>query len=93
MTELLFITAVALLITLGTGSSRAGERDQTRSYYDQRGSFAGSSSEHRDGTSSFYDRDGKFSGSSIRNSDGTTSYYGSDGKFRGSSTSTNGRHW
>jgi hypothetical protein len=61
--------------------------DVSRSFYDQRGSFSGSSIDHGKG-SSFYDRDGRFSGSAIRNSDGTTSYFGPDGKFRGSSTNT-----
>jgi hypothetical protein len=90
MWEMLFIISVALIIIGSFGGSntvRAGERDQTRSFYDRSGSFAGSSNS-RDNTSSFYDRSGKFSGSSIRNSDGTTSYYDQSGKFRGSSTNT-----
>ena len=75
------------MITLGT--SRAGERDLTRSYYDQRGSFAGSSNSHGN-TSSFYDRSlGQIQRlRDPHNSDGSTSYYGPDGKFRGSSTNT-----
>jgi hypothetical protein len=88
MWEMLFIISVALII-IGSfgGPSSARARDLTRSYYDQRGSFAGSSNSHGN-TESYYDKSGKFSGSAIRNSDGTTSYFGPDGKFRGSSSNT-----
>jgi len=90
MWEMFFIISVALIIIGSFGSSstvRAGERDLTRSYYNQRGSFAGSSNSHGNSIS-FYDKSGKFSGSAIHNSDGTTSYYNQAGKFRGSSTNT-----
>jgi hypothetical protein len=90
MWEMLFIISVALIIIGslgGSGTVRAGERDQTRSFYDRSGSFAGSSNSHGN-ASSFYDRGGKFSGSAIHNSDGTTSYFDQSGKFRGSSTNT-----
>ena len=90
MFELLFVTAIALLITIGTSNSRAGERDQQRSYYDRNGGFAGSSIDHGK-DASFYDRDGRFSGSAIRNSDGTTSFYNKSGHFTGSSTDTTQR--
>jgi len=87
MYELLFITTVALLITFGTGSSRADPRDQSRSYYDNNGSFSGSSIDHGK-DASFYDRNGRFSGSAIRNSNGTTSFYDKSGHFTGSSVDT-----
>ena len=91
MYELLFITAIALLITFGTGNSRADPRaDQQRSFYDRNGSFAGSSIDHGK-DASFYDRDGKFSGTAIRNSDGTTSFYDKSGHFTGSSIDTTQR--
>jgi hypothetical protein len=86
--EIFFIICVALMIAgsfAGSGTARA--RDLTQSYYDQRGSFAGSSNNHGK-TESYFDKSGKFSGSAIRNSDGTTSYFGADGKFRGSSSDT-----
>jgi hypothetical protein len=60
--------------------SRDGE--QSRSFYDQRGSFAGSSVT-RGNTTSFTDRNGRFDGTAIRNSDGTTSYYDRRGHFCG----------
>jgi hypothetical protein len=56
---------------------------QQRSYYDRRGSFAGSASQHGNLTSA-YDRNGHFAGSAIRNSDGTTSFYDRNGRFTGS---------
>src|SRR5215471_7914005 len=88
--EVFFIICLTLFIvgSLGSSSSvRAGERDQTRSYYDRNGSFSGSSIDHGK-DASFYDRSGKFSGSAIRNSNGTTSFYDKNGHFTGSSTST-----
>ena len=88
--EIFFFVSLALLI-FGLSSSRAQTaatvRDQTRSYYDRGGSFAGSSIDHGK-DASFYDRDGKFSGSAVRNSDGTTSFYDRSGHFTGSSKST-----
>src|SRR6266567_7703019 len=86
MWEMLFIISLALIIIGslgGTTTVRAGERDQTRSFYDRSGSFAGSSHSHGSSTS-FYDKSGRFSGSAIHNSDGTTSFYDQSGKFRGS---------
>jgi len=87
--ELFFIISLALLLfgTFGGNAVRAGERDQSRSYYDRGGSFSGSSIDHGK-NSSFYDRNGRFSGSAIRNSDGTTSFYDKNGHFTGSSQST-----
>lgn len=64
-------------------------KDQTRSYYDHNGSFAGTTNRHgNDNTTSAYDRSGSFAGSSIRNSDGTTSFYDRSGHFTGSSVDT-----
>ena len=61
--------------------------DDTRSYYDTNGSFAGSSNTDSGGrNTTFTDRDGKFSGSAIRNSDGTTSFYDRSGHFTGTNT-------
>jgi hypothetical protein len=90
MWEMLFIICITLFIVGSFGGSstvRAGDRDQTRSFYDRSGSFAGSSNSHGN-TSSFYDKSGRFSGSAIRNSDGTTSFYDKSGRFTGSSTNT-----
>jgi hypothetical protein len=55
----------------------------TRSYYDGRGSFAGSSSTH-DNRSSFYDSSGRFSGSAIRYGN-RTNFYGPRGNLTGTS--------
>jgi len=88
MYELIFIAAIALLITNGT--SRADDRNTQRSFYDRNGSFAGSSVDHGK-DASFYDRNGRFSGSAIRNSDGTTSFYDKSGHFTGSSVDTTQR--
>jgi len=63
---------------------------QTRSFYDGRGSFAGSSVE-RGNSTSVYDRHGRFDGTITRNSNGTSSYYDGRGRFTGSSTSTGPR--
>jgi len=84
----MFITLVSLLALVNMAS--ASEREQTRSYYDRNGSFAGSSSTHGN-SSSFYDKSGRFDGSAIRNSDGTTSFYDKSGHFTGSSTTTQPR--
>ena len=50
----------------------SAEAQQSRSFYDQRGSFAGSSVT-RGNSTSVCDGRGSFAGSSIRNSGGTTS--------------------
>jgi len=61
-----------------------------RSFYDSRGSFAGSSVT-RGNSTSFTDRNGRFDGTSIRNSDGTTSFYDRNGRFTGSVSNTTPR--
>jgi len=71
----------------GSSTVRAGERDQSRSFYDKSGSFAGSTMTHGN-TTSAYDKSGRFDGTAIRNSDGTTSFYDKSGHFTGSSTNT-----
>jgi hypothetical protein len=70
----------------------AAAEDRTRSFYDGRGSFAGSSTTYNGGrNTSAYDRNGSFSGSAIRNSNGTTSFYDKSGHFTGSSVDTGPR--
>ena len=81
---LMFATAVAVLAAAPYASA------QQRSFYDGRGSFAGSSVT-RGNSTSVYDRQGRFDGSIIRNSNGTSSYYDGRGRFTGSSTSTGPR--
>jgi hypothetical protein len=80
--KLLIVLIAALLFAITF--SRADER---RSFWDERGQFAGSSSSHGSSTT-FTDRDGRFNGSAIRNSNGTTSFYDKNGHFAGSSTNT-----
>jgi len=82
--------AAVLVLLLSMGFAHAGERDQSRSFYDRNGSFAGSSIQHGNSTS-LYDKSGHFSGSAIRNSDGSTSFYDRSGRFTGSSTNTSQR--
>jgi hypothetical protein len=83
---LIVITGAILL----TGLLAKAEPMQQRSFYDSRGSFAGSSTQHGN-TISIYDRSGRFNGSAIKNSDGTTSFYDRSGRFTGSSTNTSQR--
>jgi hypothetical protein len=83
----LFLAAI-LAATLASADP-FDRTDQTRSYFDHNGNFAGSSNTHgNDNTTSGYDRNGHFSGSAIRNSDGTTSLYDGRGHFTGSVTNT-----
>jgi hypothetical protein len=71
--KLLVITIIAaLIVTLSPLSLAHAQQSTSRSFYDQRGSFAGSSVT-RGNSTSFTDRAGKFDGTAIRNSDGTTS--------------------
>ena len=86
MTRLTTIAIVAVFITAFATSAFSFE-NQTRSFYDRNGSFAGSSSSQNN-TTSFSDRNGRFDGSTIRNSDGTTSVYDRNGHFTGSSVNT-----
>ena len=81
------VVALVLMVIMWATWSAHAEPLQSRSFYDSRGSFAGSSTQHGSSTS-FYDRSGRFSGSAIHNSDGTTSFYDKSGKFTGSSNNT-----
>jgi hypothetical protein len=90
MTKAMLIVAFLLAAT----DLAAAQQSTTRSFYDQRGSFAGSSvttprgQVQGSGTSSFYGADGHFTGSAIHNRDGTTNLYDARGRFMGSSTNT-----
>jgi hypothetical protein len=83
MTHILVAAAAAAVGILA--ATPYVEAQQQRSFYDARGSFAGSSVE-RGNSTSVYDRHGRFDGSIIRNSNGTRSYYDGHGRFSGSST-------
>lgn len=76
--------AVALVLT---ATAAFAEPSLSRSFYDNRGSFAGSSVTRGNATS-VYDRNGRFDGTVIRNSDGTNSFYDRNGHFTGSITNT-----
>jgi hypothetical protein len=65
----------------------AAAQSTTRSFYNERGSFAGSSVT-RGNSSSFYDWQGRFSGSAIRHGNSTSFY---DGRGRYSSINTSPR--
>ena len=57
------ICVVIFWIFMALRPAHAGERGggvQSRSFWDERGNFAGSSIDNRNGTSSAYDRDGRF---------------------------------
>jgi hypothetical protein len=69
------------MFSMGTCFAEPQQRSQ--SFYDARGSFAGSATT-RGNQTSFTDRAGKFDGTAIRNSDGTTSFYDRSGHFTGS---------
>jgi hypothetical protein len=60
-----------------------------RSFYNERGSFAGSSVQRGNGTS-FYDSRGSFDGSAIRHGK-WTSFYDGRGRYTGSSINTSPR--
>ena len=73
--------AISLLI-FGAMSASA----QTRSFYNERGSFAGQSFT-RGNSTSFSDGQGRFSGSAIRHGN-STSFYDGRGRFTGSVVNT-----
>jgi hypothetical protein len=89
-------TTMKHLLMLATGigilaaAPYASAQTATRSFYDQRGSFAGSSVTRGNSTST-YDARGSFAGSAIRNSNGTTSFYNGRGSFVGSRVNTGPR--
>jgi hypothetical protein len=61
----------------------------SRSFYDERGSFAGSSVT-RGKSTSFYDKQGRFSGTAL-NYGRSTSFYDGRGRFTGSVVNTGPR--
>ena len=66
--------------------TQAKAQSTTRSFYDNRGSFAGSSVT-RGNSTSFSDGQGRFSGSAIRHGN-STSFYDKSGHYTGSSINT-----
>ena len=84
--------SIAFVLALCAGTAAAQTTTETKSFWDDQGHFAGSSSSHEN-TTSYSDRDGRFNGSSIRNSDGTTSLYDRNGHFSGSVTNTTHPQW
>jgi len=81
---LMFFAALGILAVVP-----AYAQSISRSYYNERGSFAGSSIT-RGKSSSFYDGQGRFSGSSIKHGN-STNFYDGRGRFTGSSTNTGPR--
>jgi hypothetical protein len=75
------LLAISLLIFGATSASA-----QTRSFYNERGSFAGQSFT-RGNSTSFSDGQGRFSGSAIRRGN-STSFYDGRGRFTGSVVNT-----
>jgi hypothetical protein len=80
MRKLLIIAAVLVSTVVAHAQSTS------RSFYNERGSFAGSSIT-RGKSSSFYDSQGRFSGSTIKHGN-STSFYDGRGRFTGSSINT-----
>jgi hypothetical protein len=80
----LIIIAIAFLPSVAYAQSST-----TRSFYDNRGSFAGQSVT-RGNTTSFSDGRGRFSGSAIRHGN-STSFYDRSGRYTGSVTNTSPR--
>ena len=78
-------TILANAIALPAAAASA-QSTTTRSFYNERGSFAGSSAT-RGNLTSFSDGHGRFSGSSIRHGS-STSYYDRNRHYTGSVTNT-----
>jgi hypothetical protein len=74
------------LLTIAVLMTQAKAQSTTRSFYDNRGSFAGSSVT-RGNSTSFSDGQGRFSGSAIRHGN-STSFYDKSGHYTGSSINT-----
>jgi hypothetical protein len=74
------------LLTIAVLMTQAKAQSTTRSFYDNRGSFAGSSVT-RGNSTSFSDGQGRFSGSAIRHGN-STSFYDKSGHYAGSSINT-----
>jgi len=88
MQKVLASLSLITALTLATGAH--AQQSTSRSFYDQRGSFAGSSVTRGNATS-FSDRSGHFAGRAIKHSNGTTSFYDRNGRFTGSTTDTTPR--
>jgi hypothetical protein len=84
-----FWGALLWLLTTVFASAAEAQSSSSRSFYDGRGSFAGSSVT-RGNTTSFSDGRGRFSGSAIRHGNGT-SFYDARGRYSGSSINTGPR--
>jgi hypothetical protein len=84
----LWLAFTLWVISVFAGGAKA-EPFQTRSFYNERGSFAGSSVS-RGNSASFYDGRGSFSGSAIQHGN-STSFYDGRGHFTGSSVNTGPR--
>lgn len=82
MKRLVFLSAAIALL-----APAAAHAQNSKSYFDRNGSFAGSSVT-RGNSTTFTDRNGHFDGTATRNSNGTTSIYDGRGRFTGSSTNT-----
>jgi hypothetical protein len=81
---LMFLISLGLLAAL---TIYAGAEPWTsKSFYNERGSFAGSSVT-RGNSSSFYDGQGRFSGSAVRHGKWTT-FYDGRGRYTGSVINT-----
>jgi hypothetical protein len=83
----LFWGFVLWLLTTFVGAAQA--QTSTRSFYNERGSFAGSSVT-RGNSSSFYDGQGRFAGSAVRHGK-WTSFYDRQGGYNGSVINTSPR--
>jgi hypothetical protein len=81
MKSALIVAALAMTVTSASA--------QSRSYYDEQGRFAGSSTTRGD-SRSFYGSNGQFAGSAIRNGN-STSFYDGQGRYSGSSVGTSPR--
>jgi hypothetical protein len=81
--KMIAIAAALLAWIVAAGAEPSSSQSSSRSFYDQRGSFAGSATT-RGNETSFSDQRGRFAGSAIKNSDGTTSFYDRNGRFTGS---------
>jgi hypothetical protein len=84
---IMLLPLLFILWLLSHASAHA--QSSSRSFYDERGSFAGSSVS-RSKSTSFYDSAGRFSGSAIRYGN-STSFYDGRGRFTGSSINTGPR--
>jgi hypothetical protein len=87
--RVLFWGVVLWLLATLMASAKADPLARSRSFYNERGSFAGSSVT-RGKSTSFYDGQGQFSGSSIKHGN-WASFYDGRGRFTGSVIDTSRR--